>query len=259
VERKLTVFDLPSYVWVPVLAGVVAIPAAVCAALYRGAVAAGLGRRTATRVAAVAGIAAGGWLLADGLLADAGAYRQDPTTARPWIGVAFVGTLAAMLLATRIPVLARTLAAPGTPARLAWPQTLRVVGGVFLVVLALGKLPAVFAIPAGLGDIAVGLSAPFVARRLARGTGRIGAIWFNLLGILDLAVAVSVGFLAGLGPSRLLHVTPSTEAIGLLPLVLIPTAAVPLAVALHLVSLRRLRIAARPVPTAAGHPVPTTA
>ena len=108
----------------------------------------------------------------------------------------------------------------------------------FLVVMALGKLPAVFAVPAGLGDIAVGVAAVFVARRSA-GRPRKGLVWFNILGIVDLAVAVGIGFLAGLGPSPVLDVTPATDILVALPLVLIPTTAVPLAVALHVVSLRR--------------------
>jgi hypothetical protein len=235
------VYDLPSYVWIVVLAGAVAMPAVAGLALHSGALAAGLGRRTANTVAAVAGAAWGGWLVACGLLAAAGAFRQEPDVARPWFGLAFAATLVATLLAARVPVVRRILADPGAPARLAWPQTLRAVGGIFLVVLALGKLPAVFAVPAGLGDIAVGVAAPFVARRLARGGYRRGAVWFNALGILDLTVAVGTGALAALGPTRLLDVTPSTEALGLLPLVLIPLTAVPLAVALHVVSLRRLR------------------
>jgi hypothetical protein len=55
---------------------------------------------------------------------------------------------------------------------------------------------------------------------------------------------LTIGFLAGLGPYRPLDVTPSTEPLALLPLALVPTVAVPLAIALHIVSLRRLRPAA---------------
>jgi hypothetical protein len=239
-------YDLPSYVWALVLIGVLGIPTITCFVLYRGAIAAGLGRRTATMVTAVAAAVLGGWLVASGLLARAGAYHQDSGQAAPWFGAAFAGTLLGLLAATRIPVLARILAAPGTPARLALPHTLRVVGVTFLLVMAQGHLPAVFALPAGLGDIAAGLAAPFVARRLAHGGGRARAVWFNLLGILDLVVALGIGFLAGLGPWRPLEVTPSTEPLSLLPLALVPTVAVPLALALHLVSLRRLRAAAQP-------------
>jgi hypothetical protein len=145
------------------------------------------------------------------------------------------------LILSRIPVIATILAQPGTAARLAAPQAFRVVGVVFILATALGELPAVFAIPAGLGDIAVGVAAPFVARRLAQGRSRRGAVWFNVLGILDLVVAVGLGVLAGLGPARVIVSEPSTMAATVLPLVLIPTTVVPLALALHVMSLRRLR------------------
>jgi hypothetical protein len=239
------VYSLPSYVWVMVLIGVVGIPATTCVVLYRGAIAVGLGRRRGALVAVVAGIVLAAWIVASSVLAVIGAYRQDPVVASPWVAVAVIGVFAAAVLATRIPVVSRILADTSTPARLALPQTLRVVGMVFLVVLALGKLPAVFALPAGLGDIAVGLAALFVARRLRHGVAGGGAVWFNVMGIVDLVVAVGIGFLAGLGPTRLLMVTPSTEAIALLPPVLIPTVAVPLAAALHVISLVKLRATVR--------------
>lgn len=66
------------------------------------------------------------------------------------------------------------------------------------------------------------------------------AVWFNVIGIIDLVVAVGIGYLAGLGPTQVLHVTPSTEPLGLLPLALVPISAVPLTAALHVVSLRAL-------------------
>jgi hypothetical protein len=231
------VFDLPSYVWALVLAGTVGMPAVTCVVLYRGATAARLDRRTAVTVATVAGLVLGGWLVTSAVLAGAGAYRQDPAADRPWLGAAIVVPFVAILLAARIPVVSRILAGPGMPARLAMPQTLRIVGGTFLAVWALGKLPAVFVLPAGLGDIAVGAAAPFVARRLARGRYRSG-LWFNVLGLVDLVVAVTMGSLAAQGLHRLLAVSPSTEGLALLPLALIPTTAVPLAAALHVISLR---------------------
>jgi hypothetical protein len=69
-------YDLPSYVWVLVLTGVIGIPAVTCIMLYRGAVTAGLGRRAATTVTAVAGALSGAWILINGVLAGAGVYRQ---------------------------------------------------------------------------------------------------------------------------------------------------------------------------------------
>jgi hypothetical protein len=247
------VYDQPSYVWALVLIGAIGIPATACVMLYRGALAARLGRRTATIVTAAGAAVLGGWLLASGLLARAGVYHQPSGQAAPWFGVAFAATLLVLLAATRIPPMPRVLAAPGTAARLTLPHALRVVGVAFLLVMAQGHLPAVFALPAGLGDIAAGLAAPSVARRLAQGGGRTRAVWFHLFGLLDLVVALSIGFLAGLGPWRPLDVTPSTEPLSLLPLALVlPTTAVPLAIALHLVALRRPRTA-RPTEDRAAH------
>jgi hypothetical protein len=236
------VYNLPIYVWALVLAGAIGLPAASCAVFYRGALAAGVGRRAATTLTATAATVLGGWIVVSALLARSGVYLQDPGEVVPWFLVAVAGTLIVLLLATRIPIFSRVLAEPGTPARLALPHTLRVVGVLFLIVMAQGHLPAAFALPAGLGDIAIGLSAPFVARRLARGKGRAGALRFNVLGILDLILAGSIGFLL----FRVVEVTPSTAPLFVLPLALIPTVPVPLALALHIVSLRRLRTATKP-------------
>jgi hypothetical protein len=239
--------ELPGYVWAIVGIGVVGLPGFTLVVLARGARAAGLNGRTSAAVVAVAGVVCAGWVAGSFGLAQADVYRLDG--ARPWMAVTMLAVLAAVLLATRVPVVARILADAGTPARLALPHTVRVVGVVFLIAAALGHLPAAFAIPAGLGDIAIGVAAPFVAWRLSRhgghSDGRRGAVRFNVLGIADLVVAVGIGLLAAPGPVNLLPVTPSTEALATLPLVLIPTTVVPLAVALHVISLRRLHATRR--------------
>jgi hypothetical protein len=226
-------YDLPSYIWAAVLVGAIGIPAATSVALYRGAIRAGLGRRRAAGVGAAAATLLAGWLVATSLLALAGAYNQ------PWPVplVAFVAgaVLIALLAATRIPIVSRVLAAPDTVARLAVPHTFRILGPTFLVVAALAPLPLLFAVPAGLGDTATGVAALFVARRLARGKGRREAIWFNAFGLVDLVVAVITAALA-----RFLLGYQSIETLRLLPLVLVPTFAVPLSMAMHVVSLRRL-------------------
>jgi hypothetical protein len=174
------------------------------------------------------------------LLAHADVYRFAPSKAQPWLPVAMTVSIAAVLLATRIPVVSRILTQPDALWRLTLPQIFRVVGVNFLVVMALGKLPAVFALPAGLGDIAIGVEAIFVARSLRRGVVSRRTVWFNILGLVDLVVALGIGVTAAPGVAHLLSLTPSTEQIALLPLVLVPTTVVPLAVALHLLSLRKL-------------------
>jgi hypothetical protein len=243
VVREAVVADLPRYVWALVLIGVIGIPATTAVGLFVSRVSGDGNRRVAGTVAAGLAAVWAAWIIVSAVLADAGAYRQSITQTRPWIGVAAGGALLGALTATAVPAVGNALRSPGALAWLAIPHTFRVVGAAFIVVMALGKLPAVFALPAGLGDIAVGIAAPFIARRLANGD-RTGATWFNILGIVDLIIAVSIGFLAGLGPSPLLDATPSTADVAVLPLALIPTTAVPLAVALHVTSLIRLRTAA---------------
>lgn len=231
--------DLPTYVWIAHLVALVGFGATLYAVLNLGARAAGASRRGATVLAAVAGGVLAAWVAATSSLAAAGVYRQDADEPIVWLGVALASVLVGSLLAAQVPAVARALADRATPARLAAPQTWRIFGVVFLILMVTGDLPAEFAVPAGLGDIAIGISAPFIARRLAAGDRR-GAIAFNVLGIVDLVTAVTLGVLAAPGPLQLLQVTPSTEAMTLLPLALIPTVVVPICIALHILSLRRL-------------------
>ena len=157
----------------------------------------------------------------------------------PWLRVAVAGLPGLLLALRRIPVVARALTAPGMVSRLEFPHTFRVAEGTaFLLIMFLGHLPALFALPAGLGDIAAGIAAPLVARRLAQGTGRRAALWFNAFGMTDLVNALTLGALTGFA---LINVTPSGAPISELPLALIPTAAVPLLLTLHITSVSALR------------------
>jgi len=237
-------YDPPLYLWVITIAGPTAVAALTCVVLYGGAVRAGLGRRRSALLAGVAAVVFGGWLTASAVIADHGWYH-----AMPWFPVAVAGYLGLLLALCRIPAVARALAAPGMVSRLVLPHTPRVAGVTFLLYLALGRLPAVFALPAGLGDIAAGIAAPLVARKLARGPGRRAALWFNGFGLTDLVVALTLGALTGF---RLVNVIPSSAPITELPLALIPTATVPLFFALHLTSLSTQVRARRPALSAAS-------
>ncbi|MDP8968251.1 MAG: hypothetical protein M3N04_06605, partial [Actinomycetota bacterium] len=77
-------------------------------------------------------------------------------------------------------------------------QIYRVGGGLFLIAWLQGDLPAEFALPAGIGDVLVGIAAPFVAISLARdGAERAWprVLAWATLGIFDLVVAVALGLL----------------------------------------------------------------
>ena len=237
-------YDPPAYLWAITIAGPTAVAVLTCIVLYGGGQRAGLGRRRAALLAGAAAVLLGGWLTATAVIAGHGWYHT-----LPWLPVAAAGFLGLLLALSRIPVVARALAAPGMVSRLELPHTPRVAGVAFLLYMALGHLPALFALPAGLGDIAAGIAAPLVARRLAQGTGRRAALWFNAFGMTDLVVALTLGALTGFG---LLNITPSSAPITELPLALIPTATVPLLFALHITSTFTLVRAPRPAPSATG-------
>jgi len=236
-------YSPPGYVWVICFVGAIGFPAVMCYVLYRGARSAGSSRARAAWLAVAAGVVLGGWLAASTVIAVGGHY-QGNLDGPPWLAIAAGGSLIALLAMSRIPAVTRALAAPGSLSRSTLPHAFRVAGVAFLIVMALGHLPALFAIPAGLGDMAVGIRAPFVARRLARGTGHRGAVWFHALGTLDLVNALILGGLTGYGIVR--SATPS-DALALLPIVLIPTVSVPLLLALHVDALRRLAARSRTV------------
>jgi hypothetical protein len=239
-------YDPPGYLWALTIAGMIAIPAVTCLVLYIGAARAGLSRRRAALLAGGAAAVLGSWFTASTLIAGHGWYQARLGHGVPWLPVAVVGFLGLLLALRQIPVVARALAAPGMMSRLEIPHTFRVLEGTaFLLIMFLGHLPPLFALPAGLGDIAAGIAAPLVARRLAQGTGRRAALWFTAFGMTDLVNALTLGALTGF---QLINVSPSAAAISELPLALIPTAAVPLLLALHITSvsaLRRARIAPR--------------
>ncbi|MGA7409806.1 MAG: hypothetical protein WBW33_04930 [Bryobacteraceae bacterium] len=122
-------------------------------------------------------------------------------------------------------------------------QVFRLEGFIFLTLLAEGRLPGAFAWPAGVGDMIVGLTAPVAGIAFARGMrGSAGwlRIW-NLVGIADLVVAVTTGFLTSPSPLQTLAFDRPNELISAFPLVMVPVFLVPLAFLLHLASLHKLR------------------
>ena len=122
-------------------------------------------------------------------------------------------------------------------------QAWRWAGMGFLDLYAHGVLPAVFALPAGLGDMAIGVTAPWMILALVRQPGFAASnafIRWNLLGILDLVVAISIGTLSTLlatgAPGEI-----STAPMATLPLLLVPAFLVPIFLMLHTAALLQSR------------------
>jgi hypothetical protein len=183
----------------------------------------------------------GVWFLAAALASGAGWFQTDPAQPPVALLVAVLAPLALFAAGYAFSGPFRAYVRAGDPVLLTALQGWRIVGGIFLVLLAYGLLPAAFAGPAGWGDVAVGVTAPFVAHLLAaRGARRSGrlVIGWQLLGILDLVVAVGSGttvrFSDPAGAAQMV-------ALNQLPLSLIPVFAVPLFVILHLATIAQVR------------------
>ncbi len=65
----------------------------------------------------------------------------------------------------------------------------------------LGQIPALWGLPAGIGDVLIGITSLWVAGSLGTPKGNRRAIIWNLLGMLDLIVAVALGVTTNPGPA----------------------------------------------------------
>ncbi len=123
-------------------------------------------------------------------------------------------------------------------------QHWRVIGFAFLPLAYHEVLPRLFAWPAGLGDLAIGLAAPFVMARLARTPEPHTSptlLGYHMLGLLDFAVAIlTAGLSAGAFPA-LVPGGVTSAAMDVWPLNLFPSFIVPLFVILHLSVLLQVR------------------
>ena len=243
-------YSVPGYLTLFVLTGSIAAIAALLFGLRRAL------RRAAwpakERAKAFWGLSAiiVGWFIVAVVTSLAGSYgaaaRRVPTIQYGLLIPILVG----LLLFWQWPLLRRVLAIVPND-WIVGIQFYRTLGVSFLILYAVGRLPGLFALPAGLGDVSVGLLAPLVASAYARssdGTARRVRLW-NLLGIADLVIAVTTGFLTSPSPLQLAAFDLPNVLITIFPLVLIPVYMVPLSVLLHFASLHQLRHAEIKNPT----------
>jgi hypothetical protein len=220
-----------------------AIHAAILAGLWLGLQRTGFtpGKRAAIWLAVAVPFTL--WLAVAWSLALDGVFQPIPDVAGlPRLPVAiFLPLIVALPLLLRSRSIAAVLdAMPAT--WLVALQLYRVFGGIFLVNWAQGIAPGLFAWPAGIGDTLTGIMALPVALALASGSagGRRAALLWNIFGITDLAVAVTLGFLSTPGPLQQFGFDIPVSLIGTYPTVLIPAFAVPSSILLHALSLRQL-------------------
>ncbi len=191
-----------------------------------------------SRVAVVSGLALAAWALGTATLAQRGSFELRDVHGPPPVGIALGAALA--VLAGCLLVSASLRALLLNQRHLILLNVWRLVGAVFLMLMAAGQMPALWALPAGIGDVIVGVMAPWVARGLDTPQGKRRAIIFNLLGMADLVVAVGLGVMTSPGPAQVFHTRPTSELATRFPLAMLPTFLVPLAFMNHVVSLWQL-------------------
>jgi hypothetical protein len=116
-------------------------------------------------------------------------------------------------------------------------QSGRIIGVTFVILEARRVLPAIFAWPAGYGDIFIGATAAFVAWKLSGPSHKGSFIFWQALGILDLVTAVGLGTTAGLIQPHSVPMARMTQ----LPLSLIPSFLVPLYLIFHVICIAQAR------------------
>ena len=225
---------MPSLLTVAVVGPTILVVSAIFAVLWR--------ERTSVRQSGIA-LAVGVVLaLCAGIaivLAKQGTFRQAAgDTSFPPIGINLivVSTMLAAALAASPSLRAMLWRQPSLIRLNLW----RFEGLVFLTLMVLGRVPALWAIPAGAGDVLIAATAPWVARHVETLRGRRRAITWNLLGVLDLVVAVALGVMTNPGAGQVFTTSPTSELLTEYPLALVPTFLVPLAFMVHAVSLSQL-------------------
>src|SRR5262249_54725887 len=114
-------------------------------------------------------------------------------------------------------------------------QVYRVLGVSMAIATLKHGLPTMFRLPAGFGDLFIGVTA-FLAAASWSSSGKVGKgvfVLWNVLGLLDLIIAVSTGVLAAFTQSGPVTMAPMR----LYPLSLVPAFGVPLAFILHFTGL----------------------
>ena len=144
-----------------------------------------------SRIAVVSGVVLAAWAIVAAMLARRGFFQPRDPKSLPPIGITLTLVLLALAVCLLVsPSLRRLLT---NQRNLILLNLWRLVGVVFLMLMANGQMPALWALPAGIGDIIVGAMAPWIARRVD--TPRAGdarsssmcSVWLIWLSLWDWA------------------------------------------------------------------------
>jgi hypothetical protein len=198
-----------------------------------------MARTTGGRVAVL--VALGAWFAlvlaigATGALSPAGGGV-------PALGLAVVLPVAALVSAYfALPSVRNAMTETPLPALIAI-HAIRLLGIMFLVLYAKGRLPAPFAPSAGWGDVFIGATALPLAWAVTRFGPAMRPLVFlwSAVGVADLVVAVTLGALSAPGPLQVFVGPPDSSPMTSLPWLIIPGFLVPILFFIHIIIFTRL-------------------
>src|SRR4029077_14577918 len=150
---------IPAYLPYFVFAGTAAAIVAILYGLYRSLVEAKWPRSDRARTFRASAIILLGWLVVSVALVVLDVYHVNAPEVPPIQYGILLPIVVGALLIWRSETAKSIIAAVPQP-WLVGVQLYRALGVIFLILYATGKLPSLFAWPAGIGDIAIGLLAP---------------------------------------------------------------------------------------------------
>jgi hypothetical protein len=230
------------YLWVFILFTMWAVATLIVSGVSAALRTAGYERKRIRKITVYAAVMLFGWMALDVLLGWLGLFRAGVDRRFPYIVLGITLPVVAGIWLIRKSQTVRAILHATPQQWIVGIQFYRGMGSMFLVLLGWRLLPAVFALPAGFGDVLVGITALLIAGTYA--SGMLGRNWlvvlWNIFGIADLVIALTTGFLSAPGPLQQLSLGTPNYLVGLYPLVMIPVYAVPLSLVLHAASLTKL-------------------
>src|SRR5262245_4056328 len=160
----------------------------------------------------------------------------------PLVGLFVAAPLLAAALATAWPAARKAMLSIPMPVMVA-VNVVRVLGVLFLMLAAAGRLSGPFPYSAAWGDIITGVVAVVVLWLLKDGVARHTtaiAAW-NLFGAADLVLAIAFGATSAEGSPVQLFPGPGSDAMQYLPWSFVPTVLVPIWLILHAIIAVQLR------------------
>lgn len=192
---------------------------------------------------AVSGAVFGFWYATALPLSEAGLFNVPVVFGEPPVVLMYLfgGAFGIWALAWLTP-LGRRLSEATPLSAIAAFQIPRLMGGLFVVGWLARDLPALFALPAGLGDILAGIAGWQASRALAMGAPNAHRLLWRatVIGIADFILAVVLGILTSPGFAHL-YALDAPNIINDHPLAMFPAYFVPIFLGFHFIAISRLR------------------